>query len=66
MKNPQKKELRKNLLVAIEKVLSNNKVVLKNKGEKAIAKAVKQIAKETIYKKKVVKKEVIKDTGATA
>lgn len=56
MKKKERKALEEKLLASINKVLKDNKAVLKNKTEKAIKKAIKQIAK---------KSNKIKDTVST-
>lgn len=58
MKKKERRVLREKLLTAIKKVLKDNKDDLKNKTEKAILKSIKQIAKKTDKKKKVVLKKV--------
>ncbi len=47
MKKEERKVLRGKLLIAIKKVLKDNKDVLKSKTEKAIIKAIKEIARKT-------------------
>ncbi len=54
MKKNQRKVLRGKLLTAVKKVLRDNKDELKDKTIKAINKSIKQIAKKTDKKKKVV------------
>lgn len=54
MKKKERKVLRDKLLIAVNKVLKDNKDELKNKTIKAINKSIKQIAKKTDKKEKVV------------
>jgi hypothetical protein len=54
MKKQDRKVLRGKLLTAVKKVLKDNKDELKKKTIKAITKSIKQIAKKTDKKKKVV------------
>ena len=57
MKKQERKVLRGKLLTAVNKVLKDNKDELKKKTIKAINKSIKQIAKKTDKKKKVVTAE---------
>ena len=60
MKKKERKVLKAKLLTAINKVLKDNKDVLKNKTAKAIKKSIKQIVKKTDKRKnKVSAKKVI-------
>ena len=54
MKKKERKVLKAKLLTAINKVLKDNKDVLKNKTARAIKKSIKQIVKKTDKKKKIV------------
>ena len=54
MKKKERKVLKGKLLIAIKKVLKDNKDELKNKTEKAINKSIKQIALKTDKKKEIV------------
>lgn len=56
MKKNERKALEEKLLSAIKKVIKANKADLTNKTEKAIKKALKQIAKKTNKEKDAVPK----------
>ena len=57
MKKTEIKSLKEKLLVAIKKVLKNNKSDLTNKIEKIVKKSIKNIVKKTGKKKKVLHKK---------
>ena len=62
MKKKERKVLRAKLLTAINKVLKDNKDVLKNKTVRAIKKSIKQIVQKTDKKKKIIStKKVLRE-----
>ncbi len=62
MKKKDRKVLKKKLLTAINKVLKDNKDVLKNKTVRAIKKSIKQIVQKTDKKKKIIStKKVLRE-----
>ena len=54
MKKTEMKVLKEKLLIAIKKVIKDNKVDLTTKMEKVVKKSIKQIAKKTAGKKNIV------------
>jgi L-lactate utilization protein LutC len=54
MKNKEKKELKKKLLTAFEKVIRDNKAHLTSKVERNLKKSIKQIVRKTDEKRNAI------------
>lgn len=54
MKKKAMKALREKLLVAIKKVVKDNKAYLSNKGEKNLKESIKRIVKKTNKEKSII------------